>query len=84
MGKILVVDDEKEIADLLEVYLQNDGFTGRKAYNGTDALKYFVSHLLFFRKEVLKGFRKKYLSYCLSVDYMHFFFREHPVLFAER
>ncbi|MDE7278070.1 MAG: DNA-binding response regulator, partial [Lachnospiraceae bacterium] len=25
--KILVVDDEKEIADLLEVYLKNDGYT---------------------------------------------------------
>lgn len=40
MGKILVVDDEKEIADLLEVYLQNDGYTVRKAYSGNDALKY--------------------------------------------
>ena len=40
MGRILVVDDEKEIADLLEVYLQNDGYTVLKAYNGTDALKY--------------------------------------------
>ena len=25
--KILVVDDEKEIADLLDVYLKNDGYT---------------------------------------------------------
>ncbi|MCM1175146.1 MAG: VanR-ABDEGLN family response regulator transcription factor [Blautia sp.] len=37
--KILVVDDEKEIADLLEVYLRNDGYTVYKFYNGTDALK---------------------------------------------
>lgn len=37
--KILVVDDEKEIADLLEVYLQNDGYTVYKFYNGTDALR---------------------------------------------
>ncbi len=37
--KILVVDDEKEIADLIEVYLQNDGFEVYKFYNGTDALK---------------------------------------------
>ena len=43
MGRILVVDDEKEIADLLEVYLQNDGYTVLKAYNGTDALKYAES-----------------------------------------
>lgn len=36
---ILVVDDEKEIADLLEVYLKNDGFEVHKFYNGKDAIK---------------------------------------------
>lgn len=36
---ILVVDDEKEIADLIEVYLKNDGYTVYKFYNGSDALK---------------------------------------------
>lgn len=35
---ILVVDDEKEIADLVELYLQNDGYTVHKYYNATDAL----------------------------------------------
>ena len=35
---ILVVDDEKEIADLIEVYLQNDGYIVHKFYNGLDAL----------------------------------------------
>lgn len=37
--KILVVDDEKELADLVEVYLKNDGYTVYKFYNGTDALR---------------------------------------------
>lgn len=41
--KVLVVDDEKEIADLIEVYLKNDGYTVYKAYNGTEALKYVES-----------------------------------------
>ena len=36
---ILVVDDEKEIADLIEVYLKNDGYNVYKFYNGTEALK---------------------------------------------
>lgn len=36
---ILIVDDEKEIADLIEVYLKNDGYCIYKFYNGTDALK---------------------------------------------
>ena len=36
---ILIVDDEKEIADLLEIYLKNDGYIVYKFYNGMDALK---------------------------------------------
>ena len=36
---VLIVDDEKEIADLIEVYLKNDGYTVYKFYNGMDALK---------------------------------------------
>lgn len=36
---ILVVDDEKEIADLLEIYLKSDGYTVYKFYNGTEALQ---------------------------------------------
>lgn len=35
---ILVVDDEKEIADLIEVYLSGDGYIVHKFYNGADAL----------------------------------------------
>lgn len=37
--KILVVDDEKEIADLIELYLRNDGYIVYKFYNGMDALQ---------------------------------------------
>ena len=36
--KILVVGDERELADLLEVYLKNDGYTVYKSYDGRDAL----------------------------------------------
>lgn len=36
---ILVVDDEKEIADLLEVYLRNDGYSVFKSYDGASAIK---------------------------------------------
>ena len=34
---ILVVDDEKEIADLLEVYLINEGYLVYKFYEGTSS-----------------------------------------------
>lgn len=37
--RILVVDDEKEIAQLVELYLVNDGFSVVTAYNAADALK---------------------------------------------
>ena len=35
---ILIVDDEAAIADLVEVYLKNEGYIVHKYYNGTDAL----------------------------------------------
>lgn len=34
---ILIVDDEKEIADLIEIYLRNEGYKVYKAYNGMEA-----------------------------------------------
>jgi Response regulators consisting of a CheY-like receiver domain and a winged-helix DNA-binding domain len=36
--KILIVDDEHEIADLVEVYLQNENYSVFKFYNAADAL----------------------------------------------
>ena len=36
---ILVVDDEKEIADLLEIYLISDGFQVLKAYSAKEGLR---------------------------------------------
>lgn len=37
--KILLVDDEQEIADLLEVYLMSDGYEVTKFYSGQPALE---------------------------------------------
>ena len=37
-NRILVVDDEKEIADLVSLYLKNEGYEVFTCYNGTDAL----------------------------------------------
>lgn len=36
--KILVADDDKEIVELLSIYLQNEGYEPVKAYDGKDAL----------------------------------------------
>lgn len=38
-GKILIVDDEKEIANLIELFLKNEGFTVFKCYTGLEAVK---------------------------------------------
>ena len=37
--QILVVDDEKELADVLELYLVSDGYTVHKCYTGAEALE---------------------------------------------
>lgn len=37
--QILVVDDEKEIADLIELYLMNEGYEIHKCYDGASALR---------------------------------------------
>ena len=38
-SKILIVDDEREIADVVALYLQNENYDVVKAYNGKDALR---------------------------------------------
>lgn len=37
--KVLVVDDEREIADLVEFYLKNEGYDVYKFYSGAEAIK---------------------------------------------
>ena len=39
MTNILVVDDEKEIADLIEIYLKNENYQVYKYYNSKNILK---------------------------------------------
>jgi DNA-binding response OmpR family regulator len=43
-GTILVVDDEPNIADLVELYLRRDGYRVVKAANGEDGLKAVGDH----------------------------------------
>ncbi|MBR1742663.1 MAG: VanR-ABDEGLN family response regulator transcription factor [Lachnospiraceae bacterium] len=38
-GQILIVDDEKEITDLLEVYLKNEGFLVHKFYRAEKVMR---------------------------------------------
>ena len=38
--KILIVDDEREIADLIEMYLQNENYAVYKSYTAQGALDY--------------------------------------------
>ncbi len=42
--KILIVDDEREIADLLEVYLKNENYSVSTFYSALSALKYAFSN----------------------------------------
>ena len=44
--KILVVDDEKEIADLVAVYLENENYTVLKCYTARDAIQYIENETI--------------------------------------
>lgn len=44
--KILVVDDEKEIADLAAVYLENENYTVLKCYTARDAIQYIENETI--------------------------------------
>lgn len=46
MHKILVVDDEREIADVIALYLQNEETEVKTCYNGEDALDYISKNPL--------------------------------------
>lgn len=39
MSNILVCDDDKEIVDAIDIYLEQEGYTVYKAYDGEDAIK---------------------------------------------
>lgn len=41
MRHILIVDDDKEIVQLIAIYLQNEGYKISRAFNGEEALAFF-------------------------------------------
>ena len=45
MTKVLILDDEIDIADLLATFLKNEGFEVITAYNGQEALATLSSEL---------------------------------------
>lgn len=44
--KVLVVDDDSNICDLIEIYLQKEGYKVYKAYNGKEAIKVFQDKIV--------------------------------------
>lgn len=40
--RILIADDDREICDLLEIYINNEGFEVVKAYDGKEAYQKFI------------------------------------------
>lgn len=43
--RVMIVEDEKEIADLIELYLKNEGFEVIKFHNGKDALDFDLDNI---------------------------------------
>ena len=44
--KVLVVDDDSNICDLIEIYLQKEGYKVYKAYNGKEAISVFKDKIV--------------------------------------
>ena len=42
--KILVVDDDEHIAELISLYLIREGYDTKEVYNGNDAVKAFEEY----------------------------------------
>lgn len=43
MYNILVCDDDKEIVEAIEIYLSQEGYKVLKAYDGEEALDFWIS-----------------------------------------
>ena len=70
---ILIVDDEKALTNLIEIYLKNEGYTVYKCYNAKQALQYIKStHLDLAILDVMlpdiDGF-----TLCSKIREQHFF-----------
>ncbi|OPJ64000.1 response regulator transcription factor [Clostridium oryzae] len=70
MSSILIADDEKEIVELIDFYMKNNGYTTYSAFSGREALEIFEKEQLDLiildimmpqldGKEVLKKIREK-------------------------
>ncbi len=46
MPKIMVVDDEAHIRELVRLYLEDEGFEVIEKTNGSDALEYAENHIV--------------------------------------
>ncbi len=42
-GKVMIVDDDRNIAELISVYLEKEGYVTSKFYNGEEALREFTN-----------------------------------------
>ena len=74
---ILVVDDEKEIADLVEIYLVSDGYRVLKANNAQanqvgDVGTYFIGRTAFFQCSTV--FARKFANAFICILDAPFYF----------
>ncbi len=51
-SKILIVDDDENITELIALYLEKEGYTTRSVNNGSDAIHVFNA---FFAKPCYSG-----------------------------
>ena len=43
-SRVLVVDDDQNIAELISLYLEKEGYETKKVYDGKEAVKEFLAY----------------------------------------
>ena len=41
LGKILIVDDDENISEVINMYLESSGYRTKKCFNGNDAIRLY-------------------------------------------
>lgn len=80
--RILLVDDEQEIADLLEVYLTSDGYEVEKFYRGKPALESMANNQ--FDLAVLDVMLPDIDGFQLFINKAILAFTEHRLFFIDK
>ncbi|SFC97377.1 response regulator [Clostridium uliginosum] len=70
MNSVLVVDDEKEIVELIDFYLKNNGYNTYRSFNGKEALDIFEKEQIdIIILDIMQYTEKQLFELSSSIEY---------------